>query len=294
MSIFLITLVYLVIDAYSIMIYLYLLATLSLLTICVEASPVSNIEVKNQKILVFSKTEGYYHTAIPSGRAAIQKLGAENGFDVDLTNDSSSFTHDSLNQYAAVVWLCTTNNVLNNEQQQAFMSYIRSGHGFVGVHSAADTEYYWPWYNSLLGAHLSSHPTRLQTAILNVVDRKHISTRHLPEKWILYDEWYNYNRTLWGDVHVLLAIDESSYIGGENGKFHPMSWYRNFDGGRSFFTEMSHTNETYNDPFYLQHLLGGILYAMGNSGHRSTWISSFSFHLLAVLPFLVSSRFDLN
>ncbi|CAF3849169.1 unnamed protein product [Adineta steineri] len=67
--------------------------------------------------------------------------------------------------------------------------------------------------------------------------------RHLPAKWQLNDEWYNYGKTYWNDVHILITIDETSYIGGEN--------------------EISHTDVTYQDPMYLQHLLGGIQYAMG-------------------------------
>ncbi|CAF1522318.1 unnamed protein product [Adineta steineri] len=243
--------------------YLYLLTIIYLTTSSVWSSPVTITQMQQQKLLVFSKTAGYHHQSIAAGNAAIQKLGRENKFDVDLTTNSSLFTDNNLKQYAAVVWLSTTNDVLNSKQRMAFTKYIQAGHGFVGIHSAMDTEYYWPWYNQLLGGYLSSHPARLQNATLNVVDRTHISTKHLPAKWQLNDEWYNYGKTYWNDVHILITIDETSYIGGENGNIHPMSWYREFDGGRSFYTEISHTDVTYQDSMYLQHLLGGIQYAMG-------------------------------
>jgi cytochrome c len=154
-------------------------------------------------------------------------------------------------------------NVLDNNGQAAFEKYIQSGGGYVGVHAASDTEYDWPWYNKLVGAQFKSHPKQ-QEAVLHVVDSNFIATKHLPREWKRWDEWYNFkNLMLDNTYHVLITIDESSYTGGENGAFHPMSWYHDFDGGRAFYTELGHTDESYADPLFLKHLLGGINYAMG-------------------------------
>lgn len=217
---------------------------------------------KTPRILVFCKTAGYHHASIAAGKLAILKLGEENHFAVDTTSDSTVFTPKNLKQYAAVVFLSTTGNVLNDAQQAAFEQYIRSGGGYVGVHAASDTEYDWPWYNKLVGAYFKSHPKQ-QDAVLHVTDKNFIATKHLPEVWKRWDEWYNFKSTNWNDVHVLITIDESSYTGGENGSYHPMSWYHDYDGGRAFYTELGHTDASYQDPLYLQHLLGGIEYAMG-------------------------------
>lgn len=230
---------------------------------CVAACSVAfNAKHKTPAILVFSKTSGFHHASIPVGIAAIQKLGRENNFLVDTTTDSSLFTKDNLKKYAAVVFLNTTGNVLNDAQQNEFENFIKKGNGFVGVHSATDTEYDWPWYNKLVGAYFKSHPKQ-QDAVLHIVDSSFIATKNLPSSWKRFDEWYNFKQTNWDDVHVLLTIDESSYTGGENGNFHPMSWYHAYDGGRAFYTELGHTDESYSEPAYLQHLLGGIKYAMG-------------------------------
>ncbi len=218
------------------------------------------IEKKSKHVLIYSKTRGYHHASIPAGIAAIQKLGRENNFAVDTTTDSSYFTKKTLKKYDAVIFLSTTGNVLNDEQQEAFQKYIQSGHGFVGVHSATDTEYDWPWYNQLVGAYFKSHPKQ-QEAVINVVDATNISTQHLPAKWKRFDEWYNF-KSIQNGLHVLLTIDEKSYTGGENGDVHPMAWYHDFDGGRAFYTALGHTDESYLDPLYLKHLLGGIEYAM--------------------------------
>ncbi|CAN5350558.1 hypothetical protein BH09BAC6_BH09BAC6_18270 [soil metagenome] len=216
-------------------------------------------------VLVFSKTAGFHHNSIAVGIPAIIKLGQENNFDVDTTTNSGKFTYDNLKQYAAVIFLSTTGDVLNDTQQAEFVKYIKAGGGFVGVHSATDTEYGWPWYGDLVGAYFKSHPSKQQVATLNVVDRSFIATKHLPAEWSRLDEWYNFKYIAKG-LHVLITIDEKSYTGGENADFHPMAWYHNYDGGRAFYTALGHTDESYADPLYLKHLLGGIKYAMGKRG----------------------------
>ncbi|WP_114790050.1 ThuA domain-containing protein [Niabella yanshanensis] len=213
------------------------------------------------RVLVMTKTAGFYHASIPKGVEAIQKLGAENGFDVDVTKDSSLFTDQNLKKYAAIIFLSTTGTLFNDDQKAAVQKYIRGGGGFVGIHAAADTEYGWPWYNKLVGAWFASHPKQ-QVAQLVVKDRKHLSTQHLPGIWERKDEWYNF-KNINPDVKTLITIDEKSYEGGKNGDFHPMAWCHNFEGGRAFYTGLGHTDESFSEPLFLKHVLGGIQYAMG-------------------------------
>jgi len=218
---------------------------------------------KKPRVLVFSKTKGYHHASITVGASAIYKLGQENGFDVDTTSDASVFTKKGLKKYAAVVFLSTTGDVLDDQQQQAFEKFIRSGKGYVGIHAAADTEYDWPWYNQLVGAYFKSHPKQ-QEASLKIVDAANPATSQLPNPWKRKDEWYNY-KSIQNGLHVLINLDEKSYTGGENGDLHPIAWYHDFDGGRSFYTGLGHTDESYTDPLFLGHLLGGIKYAIGSN-----------------------------
>ncbi|QNK64281.1 ThuA domain-containing protein [Pedobacter sp. PAMC26386] len=215
------------------------------------------------RILVFSKTAGFRHSSIPNGKAAILKLGKEHGFEVDTTENASYFNEASLKKYAAVIFLQTTGNILNNDQKAAFEKYIKAGGGFAGIHAATDTEYEWPWYGKLVGAYFVSHPAQ-QEATLNVVERSHISTKNLPAVWKRKDEWYNF-RNLDSTLKVLITIDEKSYQGGINGAIHPMAWYHEYDGGRAWYTELGHTEESYTDQKYLGHLLGGIQYAIGGT-----------------------------
>ena len=218
----------------------------------------------NPRVLVFSKTAGFYHNSIPKGVEALQKLGMENGFEVDTTKNAAFFQEDSLAKYAAVIFLNTTGNVLDYRQEAAFERYIQSGGGFVGIHAAADTEYDWHWYGKMNGAYFKSHP-ETQEAKFIIKDKNFGATSFLTDTvWERTDELYNF-KMLNPDVNVLMTIDESSYEGGENGDHHPMSWYHEYDGGRAFYTAMGHTKESFSEEDYLKHLLGGIQYAMGDN-----------------------------
>ena len=215
------------------------------------------------KVLVFSKTAGFRHSSIPLGIAAIQQLGAQNGFSVTATEDAAQFTTANLAQYQAVVWLSTTGDVLNAAQQTAFESYIEGGGGYVGVHAASDTEYDWPWYGNLVGAYFASHPAN-QTADIHVEDRGNASTAHLPQTWRRLDEWYNYRTNPRSAVKVLATLDESSYSGGSMGADHPITWCKTVGNGRSWYTGLGHTDESYAESNFTRSLLGGIQIAAGN------------------------------
>jgi type 1 glutamine amidotransferase len=213
-------------------------------------------------VLVFSRTAGFRHDSIAAGTQAIRELGAANGFSVTATEDPAVFTAAGLAAYEAVVFLNTTGDVLDNTRQAAFESYIRGGGGYVGVHAAADTEYDWPFYGQLVGAWFASHPA-IQPAAVVVGDRAHAATAHLPQRWTRTDEWYNYRTNPRSTAHVLATLDESSYSGGGMGADHPHVWCKTLDAGRSFYTGGGHTIESYADPAFRAHLLGGIRYAAG-------------------------------
>lgn len=216
----------------------------------------------DHSILVFSKTSGFRHSSIEAGVEAISSLGEENDVFVFATEDASVFNESDLGRFDAVVFVNTTQTLFDEEQRSAFQQYIQSGGGFAGVHSATDTEYEWPWYNRLVGAYFANHP-RNQTATLLIQDQDHPATEMLPEVWEKYDEWYNF-RDLNEDVQVLIALDAESYEGSGHPDFHPISWYHEFDGGRAFYTGLGHTEESYTEnDLFLQHLWGGIEYAMG-------------------------------
>ncbi len=212
------------------------------------------------KVLVFSLTKGYRHASIEKGQAAIQLLGKEHGFEVILSESPTLFTDDSLKLFKTVIFLSTTGDILNSQQEAAFMRYIQAGGGFVGVHAAADTEYGWPWYGKLVGAYFHSHPKQANAKIKVSCDG-HQACKHLATEWTRWDEWYNY-RDVQPDLKVIASLDETSYTGGNMKDKHPIAWYHEFDGGKAFYTGLGHTDTSFVEKPFLQHLLGGIQYAM--------------------------------
>ncbi|MET9480088.1 ThuA domain-containing protein [Streptomyces sp. NPDC006638] len=214
------------------------------------------------KVLVFSKTAGFRHDSIPAGTQAIRDLGAANNFTVTATEDSNAFTTANLAGYKAVVFLSTTGDVLNATQQSAFQSYVDGGGGYLGIHAAADTEYDWPQYEQIAGAWFKSHPA-IQQATLRTEDRANAATSHLGQTWSRTDEWYNYRTNPRNNVKVLQNLDEGSYSGGEMSGDHPITWCHPQGNGRSFYTGLGHTQESYADPTFRTLLLGGIRYAAG-------------------------------
>jgi type 1 glutamine amidotransferase len=226
--------------------------------------------------LVFFKTAAFHHASIPAGVAAIQQLGAQNDFSVDATEDAAAFSDANLARYDVVIWQSTTGDVLNDAQQAAFERYVRAGGGYVGIHSASDTEYDWPWYGGLVGAYFRDHPgsvnPQFQVATVNVIGQGTAATRELPARWVREEEWYNFRTNPRHAVRVLAEVDEDTYDprgysvpGGSPGMgtHHPVSWCQPYDGGRAFYTAMGHKAEYFSEPLLLAHILGGIQMAAG-------------------------------
>ncbi|MDA0138019.1 ThuA domain-containing protein [Solirubrobacter deserti] len=236
---------------------------------------------KKFNVLVYSRTAGFRHSSIDEGIAAIKKLGTENDFNVDAIEEPTLFTDAFLARYDAVVFLSTTGDTLPAvAQQEAFERFIRAGNGYVGIHAAADTEYAWPWYGQLVGAYFRNHPTGTPTATVVNEDADHVTNAGIPARWTRVDEWYNYQSPInpvvngggidysarTSGVHVLLTMDETTYNEADGNTLdddHPISWCRRFDGGRSWYTGMGHTEASYLDPVFLGHVLGGLKVAAG-------------------------------
>jgi type 1 glutamine amidotransferase len=227
-----------------------------------------------RRVLVYTKNQVgkglYVHNNILASVAALKKLGVENNFAVDVSDDPASFTDQNLKRYKALIFDNTNNEIFDNEEQKAaFQRYIRGGGGFVGIHSATGSMRQWPWYWSLIGGKFLRHP-KLQTFTVKVKDPKDISTAHLPATFEWTDEFY-YVDHMPDDLHVLLAGDltklddpaKDKYPGKKFGDEFPLAWRHEFDGGREWYTALGHQPEHYSDPKFTQHILGGILWAMG-------------------------------
>lgn len=228
------------------------------------------VQAAQFNVLVFSKTAGWRHDSIPAAAAAIQELGKQHDFNVSWTEDAgAAFKDEELRKYQAVVFLLTTGDILDAAQKAAFERYIHAGGGYVGVHSAADTEFGWPWYARLVGHMFDQHPA-IQTAVLKVADRNFPGMERFSPRSLATDEWYNFHPAA-SKLSYLLTVDEASYQPGPKamGGFHPISWYHRFENGRAFYTALGHLPASYSDPLLRHHLYGGIYWAATGNGFRA-------------------------
>jgi len=208
-------------------------------------------------VLVITETDGWVHDSIESGLKLIENIGDQNNFNVYYSDDSRVINSNNLEKIRTIIFLNTTEEILNDDEQRVMESFIKSGKGFVGVHAAADTEYNWEWYGMLVGAYFRNHSDVMNGKILTI---NHKITDHLESEWEIEDEWYNFDYVNY-DINILLNLDEKSYIGGEHPDYHPITWYHEYDGGRSFYTGLGHTKEVYGDIRFMKLLEKGILYA---------------------------------
>jgi len=185
---------------------------------------------------------------------------------VDTTGSSSRFTTKVLDRYDAVIFLSATGTpIAKRTEQRAFERYIQAGGGYLGVHAASDTRGKWAWYEGLVGARFTRHAPGTARATVRVEDRTSAATKGLPAAWTRTDEWYEFDRNPRAGVHVLATVDETTYSGGTMGADHPIAWCHRYDGGRSVYTAMGHTKESYAEPHFVRHLLGAIEMAAGRA-----------------------------
>ncbi len=249
-------------------------AILLALAVALFATNTFAVAAEKKKVLVYTRNHktvgtGYVHDNIQSSVDAIKKIGEENGFDVDHSDDPNVFTTANLKQYSAIVFSNANNEAFETvAQREAFRQFIHNGGGFVGIHSASGSEREWPWYWALLGGKFNRHP-KIQPFEVRVVDANHPATKDLPAKFTWTDECYyldNFNKDikplLVTDPHKLDDPKKAEYPGDRFGDAMPLSWYHEFEGGRSFYTALGHQKEHYQDPMFLKHLRGGIMWAM--------------------------------
>jgi type 1 glutamine amidotransferase len=212
-------------------------------------------------VLVLTATQGFRHDSIEPAAESVRTRLIADGDAVEVTGDPGALTTEHLAGVDVVVFLSTTGDVLDDAQQDALQSWVEGGGGWVGIHGALDAEYDWPFYEMLAGAWFQAHPA-VQEATVRVEDPTHPATAHLPTQWVRTDEWYdlrtNPRANPNADVHVLATVDESTYEGATMGADHPIAWCSTIGDGQTFVTAMGHTVESWSDPAFVDHVVGGI------------------------------------
>ena len=226
------------------------------------------------KALLVTKTAGWHHDALSAAVPAMRALANRHHFQLDRHQDGEKLNSEQLAQYDVIILLSTTGDIFDLDEQTAFEQFIRAGNGFVGIHAASDTEYDWEWYNQLVGRMFRIHPAT-QTAMIDVVDPTFPGLEQWPKRMMWTDEWYEFTEEKTADLNYLLTVDESTFdpvadwgrVAGDGmGDFHPIAWYHEFDGGRSFYTALGHMPEVYTEKAFLDHVFGGIYWAAMGKG----------------------------
>lgn len=224
---------------------------------------------KQFKALVVTTTKGWHHESLHAGFVALKEMGNRNFFDVVLYENPRGLTDKYAEQFQVIIFLNTTGDIFDSAQQKVMERFIQSGKGFVGIHSASDTEYDWAWYTKLVGRMFKIHPA-VQTAKLKVLDNKFPGLQSFANGALWTEEWYDFGPETITGLNYVLGVDESTYdpkvSWGEKkstgmGEMHPLAWYHNYDGGRSFYSALGHLPTNFSNEAFLNHLYAGILWA---------------------------------
>ncbi|WP_159951258.1 ThuA domain-containing protein [Polaribacter septentrionalilitoris] len=212
-------------------------------------------------VLVYSKTGGFRHKSIPAGKEAFKLWGKQENWKVSFSEEPSDISNENLKNIDVIVFLNTTNDVLDSLSRKAFKKFINNGGGYVGIHAASDTEFHWPWYYQMVGAYFKNHPKVQEATMLVNKETNHPAITHFNDTFTVKDEWYNFKDDVLNRVNVLLTLDDSSYSGKNKDESHPISWYQYYEGGRVFYTGMGHTNEIYKNLNFIKHVKNGVEWA---------------------------------
>ncbi len=208
------------------------------------------IPLHSQNLLVMSKTNGFRHVSIASGQDMLQSIANQRTYTIHFTEDSSSINTKNLQEIDVIIFLNTSGDILDDSGQEALQTFLHNGGGFLGIHCASCTEYDWPWYEKLVGRHFQDHPPLQQGTVL--IDTNSPMTNHLDSTWLKTDEWYNFKTPLPQNLNPIMWVDKNAYQGGTMGETHPITWYHEFEGGRSFYTALGHTDDTYSDSRFIK------------------------------------------
>ena len=221
---------------------------------------------KPAHVLVFSKTAGFRHESLSSGIKMLFDLSQSQNWVITATEESSAFNPEILSGFDVVVFMNPTGDALNADEQMAFENFMKTGKGMVGIHSAADFEYEWPFYGELIGGYFKTHPPA-QTGTVIFENFEHPAMKPFKgmESYTTFDEWYTFRENPRSKVNVLATLDESSIKKYDNDDWrmgdHPLIWWLEKDGMRSFYTGFGHTHEAFQDEKIKEHIKNAINWA---------------------------------
>lgn len=245
---------------------LILLAAI-IISVTIGCSAQNDKEFKEPlNILVFSKTSGFRHASVSSGLKMLYDLSPDQNWVITATEDATLFDSDFLKNFDVTVFLNPTGDAIDEAGQADFEKFMKSGKGFVGIHAAADFEYEWPFYGNLVGGYFKTHPPAQEGTVI-FEDHNHPAMEPFKgmDSYTTFDEWYTFKENPRPNVNVLASLDENSVKKAKNDDWkmgdHPLIWWQEENGIRSFYTVFGHTHEAFQDELIIEHIKNAVNWA---------------------------------
>jgi uncharacterized protein len=238
-------------------------------------------EKRTGRMLMLTESKGFKHGSVtrkendlsPSERA-MTDLGISSGvFRVDCTQDASAITKEQLDAHDVVLFYTTGDLPFKDEvRDYLFTNWVKQkGKGFIGTHSAADTYHNYEPYWEMLGGTFDGHPWGSEeTVTITVHDPKHpVSRPWGADDFEIKDEIYKFKHWQPEKVRVLMSLNmaktklKQPYL-------VPIAWVKQYGEGRVLHMSLGHREDVWTNPRYMQSLLGGVNWILGNEEGDAT------------------------
>ncbi len=218
-----------------------------------------------KKLLMLTHSAGFRHDYLLTAAETVKLLGEKSRqFKVIATEDCAILNKKDLKGFDSILFATTGELPISDEKKNDFISAIKAGKGFIGIHNATDTFYKFAEYGRMLGGYFNGHPWT-QEIIAKVEDQTHAATRHLPASFKAKEEVYTFKEWSRDRTHVLIGLDISSVDlskGNRPDNDYALCWCHKYGEGRVFYTGFGHFKELWNEAWFQKHLLQGILWTM--------------------------------
>lgn len=244
-------------------------------------APALPSELQKPAVLLFTKTNGFRHEeGIDSGVELFKTIASTRSWGLYHTENGAVFNANDLQSFDAVVFHNATGDMLSDEQELAFQSWMEAGGGWMGTHAAGDGSHVgWDWYmENLLGATFTAHimGPQFQQALVKVEQSDHPAVHGLPIEFSHTEEWYSWEESpRKKGFNILATIDENSYdptqrILGANNDLrmgdHPVVWTNCIGEGRSLYSTLGHAADSYKPPEHQRLLEDSLAWVIGEMG----------------------------
>lgn len=245
-----------------------LLALAATLSLGLSASVFAQAK-SDKRVLFVTQSKGFRHASLHVAEERIETWGAQNGFDVTITQMAEKYiTPARLKNFDVIIFYTTSELPLSDAQKTALLNWVKSGKFFLGIHSATDTFYKWPEYGQMIGGYFNKHPwTENIQVTLKTEDKSHPVSRHLPDGWSMKEEIYQIKDFIGRDkTHVLVSLDQSKTDmtrPGIEAKDFPLVWWHDYGKGKVMYNAFGHRPDVWTTDWYQTMIVNALKWGTG-------------------------------